>query len=67
MTLSKKITFSIFKFAENFSTTAFGATFGATIFRADTGNNRKIANFTYSPPYAKPIKLEIAKQLLSNF
>ena len=31
------------------------------------GNNRKIANFTYSYLYAKPTKVEIAKQLLSNF
>ena len=38
-----------------------------TVFRADTGNNRKIANFTYSYLYARPIKREIAKQLLSNF
>ena len=33
----------------------------------DTGNNRKIANFTYSYLYARPIKVETAKQLLSTF
>ena len=33
------------------------------MFRADTGNNRKIVNFAYSA--FRP--LEIAKQLLRNF
>ena len=65
----KSFTFSILNLLKlNFSTTVFGATsLCTTVFRADTGNNRKIANFTYSYLCARPIKVENAKQLLSNF
>ena len=65
----KSFTFSILSLLKlNFSTTVFGITeLCATVFRADTGNNRKIVSFTYSCLYARPIKVEIARQLLSNF
>ena len=65
----KNFTFSILSLLKlNFSTTVFGATqLCATVFRADTSNNRQIANFTYRYLYGRPIKVEIAKQLLSIF
>ena len=46
----KKINFLILRsFKLNFSTTFFGSTYLCTIvFRADTGNIRKIVNFTYT-------------------
>ena len=67
--LSKKIYFFNFKFAEaKFLHNFFWYTLTVkTVFRAGTGNNRKIVNFTYSCLYARSTKLEIAKQLLSNF
>ena len=49
-TLSKKFYFFIFKFAEaKFLNNSFWYNLIVkTVFRAGTGNNRKIVNFTYS-------------------
>ena len=55
----ENITFSILSFLKlNFSITVLGKTKSYTIvFRADTGNNRKIVNFTYSCFYSRPMKV----------
>ena len=54
----KDFPFSIISLLKlNFSPPVFDTTYLCTIeFRADTGNNRKIVNFTYSRLYARPIK-----------
>ena len=55
----KNFTFSILSSVKlNFSWTVFGTTWLCTIvFRADTGNNRKIVYFTYSSLCARSMKV----------
>ena len=61
----KNFTFKILSLLKlNFSTTVFDATYlRTTVFKADTGNNRKTANFTYGYLYAGLSKWK----LLSNY
>ena len=54
-----------FKFTETkFLHNYFGHNLCKTLFIADTGNNRKFANFTCSCLYARPINEATPKQLL---
>ena len=36
------------------------------VFRADTGNDRKVVNFTYSCLYARPIKVISVDNIIRN-
>ena len=66
--MSKKFYFFNIKFTEaNFPSTVFGTTYLCTIvFMADTDNNRKIVNFTYSCLYASPIKVLSVGNIVRN-
>ena len=66
--MSKKFYFFSIKFTEaNFPSAVFGTTYLCTIvFMADTGNNRKIVNFTYSCLYASPIKVVSVDNIVRN-
>ena len=62
------LTFSVLNLLKlNFSTTAFvwHSLIVYMVIMADTGNNRKIVNFTYSCLYAFENCLAIPKQLLT--
>ena len=67
-TMSKKFYFFNIKFSEAyFRSTVFGTTYLCTIvFMEDTGNNRKIVNFTYSCLYASSIKVVSVDNIVRN-
>ena len=50
-----------------FPPTVFGTTYLRTlVFRADTGHNRNILNFTYSCLYARPITVFSVDNIVRN-